>query len=66
MSDPILKRMFNLIYPVGSIYMSTNNTSPAVLFGGKWEQIKDRFLLCSGNTYKNGTTGGNNVTGSTV
>lgn len=35
-------------YPVGSIYMSTNSTSPAELFGGTWEKIEDRFLLGSG------------------
>ena len=50
--------LLNLIYPVGSIYMSVNSTSPATLFGGQWEQIKDRFLLSSGDTYKNGSTGG--------
>ena len=37
-------KLFDLIYPVGSIYTSTNPTSPATLFGGTWEQIKDRFL----------------------
>lgn len=26
--------LFQLVYPVGSIYMSVNNTSPATLFGG--------------------------------
>lgn len=45
-------------YPVGSIYKSTNSTSPAKLFGGTWEQIKDRFLLAAGDTYKAGSTGG--------
>jgi hypothetical protein len=35
-------------YPIGSIYMSTNSTSPAELFGGTWEKIEDRFLLGSG------------------
>ncbi len=58
MSDPILKRIFNLIYPVGSIYMSANSISPEILFGGKWEQIEDRFLLSSGKSYKNGNVGG--------
>lgn len=46
------------IYPIGSIYMSINSTSPATLFGGTWTQLKDRFLLGAGSTYSNGTTGG--------
>lgn len=45
-------------YPVGSIYMSVNDTSPASLFGGIWEQLKDRFLLAAGDTYSAGLTGG--------
>lgn len=45
-------------YPIGSIYMSVNNVNPTNFFGGKWEQIKDRFLLACGNTYSNGATGG--------
>lgn len=45
-------------YPVGSIYMSVNDTSPASLFGGTWEQLKDRFLLAAGDTYSAGLTGG--------
>ena len=48
----------NVIYPIGSIYMSINNINPANLFGGEWEQIKDTFLLAAGNTYTAGTTGG--------
>ena len=31
--------------------MSVNSTSPATLFGGEWEQIKDTFLLACGSTY---------------
>lgn len=50
--------LLNLIYPVGSIYISVNSTSPHDLFGGTWEQIKDRFLLACGSTYSNGSTGG--------
>lgn len=50
--------LLNKVYPVGAIYLSVNVTSPASLFGGTWEQIKDRFLLASGNTYTAGTTGG--------
>ena len=45
-------------YPVGAIYISTISTSPASLFGGTWEQLKDRFLLGAGDTYSAGSTGG--------
>lgn len=50
--------MLSRIYPVGSIYMSVTSASPADLFGGTWERIKDRFLLASGDTYSAGSTGG--------
>lgn len=46
------------IFPVGSIYMSINNTNPGTLFGGTWEQIQDKFLLSAGSTYTAGNTGG--------
>ena len=48
----------DLIYPVGSIYMSVNSADPGTLFGGTWQQIKDRFLLSAGDTYAAGNTGG--------
>lgn len=64
MSDPILKRMFNLMYPVGSIYMSINATSPAVLFGGTWTKIQGRFLWATASTPT--ATGGSRTTDSTA
>lgn len=45
-------------YPVGSIYMSVNNTDPGTLFGGTWTQIQDSFILAAGSTYAGGSTGG--------
>ena len=56
--DQNLLDTLNMVYPVGSIYMSVNSTSPASLFGGTWERIKDRFLLASGDTHAAGSTGG--------
>ena len=61
-SNKVIKKyvdnMVDLIYPVGSIYMSANDTSPSILFGGEWERIKDRFLLAAGDTYSAGSIGG--------
>lgn len=53
-----VNELLDLVYPIGSIYMSVNSTSPAALFGGTWEQIKDTFLLAAGDTYTAGDTGG--------
>ena len=57
-------------YPVGSIYQSTNSTSPAALFGGTWEQIaSERVLMGASSSHKAGTTvnaGLPNITGSFV
>ena len=54
------------IYPIGSIYMSVNNTDPGTLFAGTtWEQIKDTFLLSAGSTYTAGDTGGSATHGHT-
>lgn len=52
------KPLLDYLHPVGSIYQSTDATSPADLFGGTWEQIKDRFLLAAGDAHAAGDTGG--------
>lgn len=50
-NSPLISR------PIGSLYWSSNSTSPATLFGGTWEQIKDKFIYAAG-TYSAGATGG--------
>lgn len=45
-------------HPVGSYYWSSDSTDPGVLFGGTWEQVKDRFVLAAGDSYAVGATGG--------
>lgn len=56
--NSLTNNLINLIYPVGSIYMSVNNVSPASFLGGTWEAIEDRFLLAAGSSYSAGSTGG--------
>lgn len=50
--------LLDLVYPIGSVYITLSTKSPEVLFGGKWKQIKGRFLLSADTTYKAGATGG--------
>lgn len=50
--------LLNAVYPVGSIYLSVASASPATLFGGTWERLKDRFLLAAGDAYAAGAAGG--------
>lgn len=54
----LFNRVWDKLYPVGAIYISSNATSPEKLFGGKWKQIEDQFLLAAGRTYRAGDTGG--------
>ena len=59
-STPVAK-IFDVIYPVGSIYMSTTLTTKEqveAIFGGTWEKLEGRFLLGSSSFYVNGATGG--------
>lgn len=51
--------VLNIVYPVGSIYISIDPKNLFDIFGfGTWELIKDRFLLGAGDIYQAGSTGG--------
>ncbi len=51
-----------LAHPVGSYYWSDNSINPSLLFGGEWEQIKDRFILAAGDGYDEvGAIGGSST-----
>lgn len=47
------------VYPVGSIYMSVVNNSPANFIGGTWVALNEgRVLIGANSTYTAGKTGG--------
>lgn len=64
-ASELVKAITNIIYPVGSIYISTNTANPASYLGGTWSQVaKDCYLIGynAGNTWfdKPGTSKGSN------
>lgn len=59
-------KLLNLIYPIGSLYISINNLSPSDFLGGKWEQIKEGYALwtCRNNAGNTISSGLPNIKGS--
>lgn len=62
------KKLCDILYPVGSIYLSTNSTSPKTLFGGTWSRLKGGFLYgaTSGSTYSTGNGTGTSTNDHTL
>lgn len=58
MSAEAISTLALSLMPVGYIYTSRNAASPAELFGGTWERIKDTFILAAGDIYEANSTGG--------
>lgn len=58
MKDENNNNLFPNPFPVGAIYMSVDSRNPSKIFGGTWEQIKDRFILSAGDSYSVKSTGG--------
>lgn len=58
LGDGLKALVLDIVHPVGCLYWSSNATNPGELFGGTWTQIKDKFILAAGDTYKAGQTGG--------
>ena len=49
----------DLIYPIGSLYLTTSTVSPAVLFGGTWERLTaDAYLKIVNTELELGQLGG--------
>lgn len=58
----LVRKVLDRIQPVGSLYFSTANTSPASLFGGTWERYaQGRVMVSASDTdtdFTVGKTGG--------
>lgn len=54
--------LLNIIYPVGSVYMSFQPTSPDTLFGGTWEALDSGCFLRAGSGDELNVGGANTVT----
>lgn len=54
--------LFNLVYPIGSIYISVNSANPGTIFGGTWQAYAEgRTLIGVGKSdigFAIGATGG--------
>lgn len=58
-----MKINVDLIWPIGSIYISVNSTNPSLLFGGTWELVPGRFLLGTGEPGNNNYDGFGQLSG---
>lgn len=56
--NALLDAVILLTPAVGEIYITFSPENPGARFGGTWEQIKDTFLLASGDIYVAGSVGG--------
>ncbi|MDO5305806.1 MAG: hypothetical protein Q4E87_09565, partial [bacterium] len=54
------------VYPVGAIYLSTSNISPASFLGGNWKKLPEGYALWTASSGAGGTisAGLPNITGS--
>ena len=70
--ESMFQQVILMAHPVGSIYESTDATSPEVLFGGTWEVMEAGRVLVSsgtastGTVYTAGAKGGEEATGLSI
>lgn len=50
--------LLDIVYPVGSVFISNNSVSPASIIGGTWAKLDNETFICSGQA---GARGGTNA-----
>lgn len=53
-ASELVKAIGNVMYPVGSIYLTTNGTNPGTFLGGTWTKMTGGFLYGVVNSISNG------------
>ena len=66
LKDDFKSIILNSAYPVGTVYMSTKNTSPATFLGGTWSAISSDKYFKTITSGTGGSTGGSTTSGSTT
>ena len=46
----IAQELLDIIYPVGSVYLTINDVNPQTLFGGTWVKIYGGYLYAAGRS----------------
>lgn len=65
------KSLLDINYPIGSIFLSIDTQSPAMIFGGVWEELGDNLALWAVSTLSGGagntiSAGLPNITGNYI
>lgn len=55
---PNYVNLLDIVYPVGSVYITFSDVSPVDSIGGSWEKIDGKFLQSSSETNHVNSTGG--------
>lgn len=48
--------LLDIVYPVGSVFISNTSISPADSIGGTWTQLEDGSFICQGTLEETGGT----------
>ena len=50
--------IFDLVYPIGSVYITFDDENPSIKFGGSWSKVEGKFLLGTSESHALESVGG--------